>query len=148
MIHEEIGWNTQAMAMMMKNGRDVIDPATAAIIVREFESCPVCGNNIDPEASDGLREDRDVIWENSNRHESNAHSCHHCDSELRIFVEEKAFGIIPGSRLPESAENNETLHFVPIDGRDSYLQVNTFQMSVSEVKSDNSSSDESGSIPA
>lgn len=131
MMHTDTGWNTQALAMSVS--RDGINPATAAILVREFESCPDCSSDIDPVAGDALREDRDVVWENDARHKTEAHRCDACGSELRIFVEEKALGLISSEQLPENADETETLRFVPVDGRDAYLQVNTFHLNVSEA---------------
>lgn len=131
MIHTDTGWNTQAIAMGV--GRDGIDPATAAILVREFESCPECGAELDPDAGDALREDRDVIWENDARYKSNAHECENCGSELRMFVEEKAIGVVREEQLPDNAGENQTLHFVPVERDDSYLQINTFHLNVSQA---------------
>lgn len=131
MIHTDTGWNTQALSMSV--GREGIDPATAAILVREFESCSDCGSDIDPVAGEALREDRDVVWENDSRYKSDAHQCDSCGTELRIFVEEKALGVISSDQLPEDADEMETLQFVPIDDRDAYLQVNTFHLNVSEA---------------
>ncbi|QLH82378.1 hypothetical protein [Halosimplex pelagicum] len=141
MIHTDTGWNTQAIALGV--GRDGIDPATAAILVREFESCPECGAGIDPDAGDALREDRDAIWENDARYKSNAQECENCGSQLRIFVEEKAISVVREEQLPDNASENETLHFVPVEGDDSYLQINTFHLNVSQAtprQSDSSSS--------
>lgn len=137
MLHRNIDWNTEAMILSMRGPQDGIDPATAAIIVEEFESCPECGSNISPTASDGLREDRDVIWERSL--DSTPHTCRHCGAELRIFVEEKAFGIVSDSELPENAEGSETLHYIPTDDDTAYLRVNTFQMNVSKIPPETSS---------
>lgn len=147
MIHERIGWNTHAMALSMRGPRNGIDPATAAIIVREFKSCPECGGDINPTASDGLREDRDVIWEREAQN-STCHTCSHCDTKLRIFVEEKAFGIISDSQVPENAEDSTTLHFIPIEGADAHLRVNTFQMNVSKEPPNTPPSEERDPTPA
>jgi hypothetical protein len=124
------------MVLSMRGPRDGIDPATAAIIVREFESCPECTGEIDPKASEGLREDRDVIWKRG--HNSSPHTCRHCGAELRIFVEEKAFGLVRDSEVSENAEESDILHFIPVDGETRHLRVNTFQMNVSKAPSETS----------
>jgi DNA-directed RNA polymerase subunit RPC12/RpoP len=145
MIHTDIGWNTQAIVMGV--GRDGIDPATAAILVREFESCSECGAEIDPAAGDALREDRDAIWENDARYKSNAHECDNCGSELRIFVEEKAVAVISEDQLPDNADENQTLHFVPVENNDSYLQINDFHLKVSQATPRQSNSIQSDPTP-
>jgi len=131
MIHTGTGWNTQALSMSV--GRDGIYPATAAILVRGFESCSNCSSDIDPDPGNAHQEDNDVLWENDARYKSQAHYCDVCETELRIFVEEKVLGIISSEQLPENADETETLQFVPIDGREAYLQVNTFHLKVSEA---------------
>lgn len=146
MIQTDTGWNTQAMAMSVDG--DGIDSATAAILIREFESCSECGADIDPDAGAALREDRGVIWENDARYKSEAHRCDNCESELRIFVEEKAFGVISHGQFPDNADENQTLHFVPVEGRDTYLQVNTFHLNVSEETSRRSRSEQTRPAPA
>jgi hypothetical protein len=124
-IQKEIGWNTRAMAM--RGPRDGIEPSTASCVLREFAECPECGSGIDPDVTDGLYEDRDVIWTNNRGRKSAAHSCENCGTELRMFVEEKAFGRIGPSQLPENAAEWKEVIFIPIEDSANYLVVNTNQ---------------------
>ena len=114
--------------MAMRGPRDGIEPSTASCVLREFGECPECGSNVDPDVTDGLYEDRDVIWTNNRGRNSSAHSCEDCGTELRMFVEEKAFGRIGPSQLPGNAEEWEEVIFIPIEDSANYLVVNTNQM--------------------
>ena len=71
---------------------DELTPATACSLVREFGECPTCGNDIDPDVKDAVKEDRDVLWHDNavQPYRSSAHVCSECDERLEIFVEEGA----------------------------------------------------------
>lgn len=126
MIQEEIGWNTRAMAM--RGPRDGIEPSTASCVLREFGKCPECGSEIDPDVTGGHYEDRDVIWTNNRGRHSSAHMCEGCGIELRMFVEEKAFGRIGPTQVPDNAAEWENVHFIPIEDSANFLVVNTNQI--------------------
>lgn len=126
----EIGWNTRAMAQ--PTFRSGITPSKASNIVREFVCCPNCGSDLDPNVNHGLYEDRDVVWENRENGDSQPHTCSECNTDLNIFVEEKAFGIIGKEQLPTNAEEMDQIYFVPVkDG--GYLVINEHQIWISSV---------------
>lgn len=127
----DIGWNTRAMAM--PDYVDGIAPSTASPIVREFGECPECGADVDPDVKDAKHEDRDVLWENDSRYKSNPHVCPECETEVRIFVEEKAFGVIGKSQLPADAAEREDIYFIPVEDSNNYLVVNTHQFCLSKA---------------
>lgn len=128
---EDIGWNTRAMAM--PSWHDGISPSTASVIVSKFGQCPKCGADVDTDVKDAIYEDRDVLWENDRAWKSNPHVCPECETEIRIFVEEKAFGVIGENQLPTNADEMEDIYFIPVDGTANYLVVNTHQMWLSEA---------------
>lgn len=121
--------------MAMPSYHDGISPSKATNVVREFGKCPQCGESLDPDVTDALYQDRDVLWENDPEYKSSAHTCRHCNSEVRIFVEEKALGTIGADRLPENAETAENIYFIPVEGSDTYLVVNPFQVKIQEATS-------------
>jgi hypothetical protein len=126
---DEIGWNTSAMAM--PNYHEGISPPTASILVREFGQCPECDADIDPDVTDALYEDRDVIWRNGRR--SSTHRCADCEADLRMFVEEKAFAVIGEGQLPDNAAERDDLYFVGVEGQGSYLLINPFHIRLSKA---------------
>lgn len=128
---DDIGWNTRAMAM--PDYKDGIAPSTASPIVREFGECPECEADVDPDVTDALYQDRDVIWENDRDYKSSPHVCPECETEVRIFVEEKAFGVIGESQLPSDAEEWEGVYFIPVEDSSNYLVVNTHQFWLTEA---------------
>ncbi|MHC3381751.1 hypothetical protein [Haloarcula sp. H-GB5] len=128
---DDISWNTRAMAM--PDYQDGIAPSTASPIVREFGECPECGADVDPEVADALYQDRDVMWENDRNHKSSPHVCPECETEVRIFVEEKAFGIIGESQLPSDADTCENVYFIPVKDSSNYLVINTHQFCLTEA---------------
>lgn len=128
---DDIGWNTRAMAM--PDYQDGIAPSTASPIVREFGECPECGADVDPDVTDALYQDRDVIWENDRERKSSPHVCPECETEVRIFVEEKAFGVIGESQLPSDAGEWEDVYFIPVEDSTDYLVVNTHQFWLNEA---------------
>lgn len=132
---DEVGWNTRAMAM--PSYVDGIAPSTASNVVREFGSCPECEADVDPDVADAIHEDRDVLWENDRRHKSNPYECPECGAEVRIFVEEKAFGSIGESQLPSDAEERDDIYFIPVEDSSNFLVVNTHQFWLSEATARN-----------
>lgn len=72
--------------------------ATASCLLREFQDCPECGHDIDPDVKDGVQIDRDVEWTEQTSdapgirpvNNSKPHICENCGATLRLFVEEKA----------------------------------------------------------
>lgn len=132
-LKTDIGWNTRAMAM--PSPEEGIAPSTASVLVTEFGECSECCSGIDPDVKDALHEDRDVIWRNDRSYKSDAHACSDCETELRIFVEEKAFGVIGESQLPDDADDYDDVYFIPVEDVNNYLVVNTFHIKVSEASS-------------
>lgn len=128
---DDIEWNTRAMAM--PDFEDGIAPSTASPIVREFGECPACGADVDPDVTDAKYEDRDVLWEDDSKNRSSHHVCPECETEVRIFVEEKAFGVIGESQLPDDAAELEDIYFIPVEDSSNYLVVNTHQFWLHEA---------------
>ncbi len=120
--------------MAMPQYEDGISPATASILVREFGTCSECESDLDPDVKDALYEDRDVIWDNGIHHRCSAHTCENCGAELEVFVEEKAFGVIGESQLPDNAEEMDDIYFVPVEGVPNYLVINTHQIMISKSR--------------
>jgi len=110
--------------------RDGIQPSTASIIVSEFVSCPECYHDIETNVIDAVYEDRDVLWDDD-LFRSSSHTCEKCGTDLRIFVEEKAYGVIGESQLPDYAETSTEVHFIEC-GVESYIVVNTNQIFIHE----------------
>jgi len=131
MIHSasDVGFVPDRVAKPI-GSRDGIAPSTASIIVREFVDCPECGHDIDPDVKRAVYEDRDVLWDDE-LFQSSSHECAGCGATLRIFVEEKAFGVI-GASLPDYAESSPTTHFVECDETGCHVLVNTNQIFIHE----------------
>lgn len=73
--------------------------STAANLVREFGECPECGHDIDPDVTDAVQSDRDVLWSDTRTNVMNGrtpldrsqpHVCGDCGATLNIMVEESA----------------------------------------------------------
>lgn len=110
---------------------DGIALPTASIIIREFESCPECGNDLDPDVTEATREDRDVVWKDRGHHAS-PHTCESCGATLGILAEEKAFGVINESQIPDDYDE-DVLTFVHVPDSNAVLMVNSFQLMIGVV---------------
>lgn len=127
---DEVGFVPDRMASPIGT-REGIAPNIASNIVREFGSCPGCSGDLDPDVTDAVYSDRDVLWDDDYRN-SEYHTCESCGSELRIFVEEKAFGMLSESQLPSGADEFETVYYVPCENSSTWLVINMNQISISE----------------
>jgi len=109
-----------------------ISPPTAACIVREFQRCPSCKESLDPDVRNAKYVDRDVEWDGDLNPRKDFLTCEECDNQFRVLVEEKAFGVIGESQLPEWAEGSDDVFFVRCDDTETYCVINTHQISIHE----------------
>lgn len=117
-----------AKRMAMPSPSDGIVPSTASVLIREFESCPNCDADLDPDVTDAKAEDRDVVWADR-VFGSSYHTCDDCGAKLKILAEEKAFGVIGENQIPDDYDE-DVLYFVKVPDSNSVLMVNTFQLMI------------------
>jgi hypothetical protein len=115
--------------------RSKLVPAVASSLIRSFATCPECGAGIDPDVTDAIAEDNDVVWASRSPPKRNSpHTCHECGAEINILVEEKAFGVVGPRHLPDSlpeltdTDAADVYYIRTTEDGDSYLRINTHQI--------------------